>query len=49
MKAASASCRGEGASGIYDYGSHNFDMANYFNDECNTNWVLCGLDYSQES
>ena len=37
-----------GVGDLYDYGSHNFDMANYFNDECNTKWVLCGLDYSQE-
>ncbi|MEN6403710.1 MAG: Gfo/Idh/MocA family oxidoreductase [Armatimonadia bacterium] len=37
-----------GVGDLFDYGSHNFDMANYFNCECNTKWVLCGLDYSKE-
>jgi len=38
-----------GTSDLYDYGSHSWDMANYFNDECDTRWVLCGLDYSEEN
>lgn len=37
-----------GVGDLFDYGSHNFDMANYFNNECPTKWVLCGLDYSTE-
>lgn len=38
-----------GAGNLYDYGSHNFDMCNFYNDECDIDWVLCGLDYSRES
>lgn len=37
-----------GVGDLFDYGSHNFDMANWFNSEGDTDWVLCGLDYSQE-
>lgn len=37
-----------GVGDLFDYGSHNFDMANWFNDEHDTVWVLCGLDYSHE-
>lgn len=37
-----------GVGDLFDYGSHNFDMANYFNNECDTKWVMCGLDYSKE-
>jgi predicted dehydrogenase len=38
-----------GVGDLYDYGSHNFDMANWFNNETDTKWVLCGLDYSTEN
>ena len=38
-----------GTSDLYDYGSHSWDMCNYFNDERDTKWVLCGLDYSEEN
>lgn len=38
-----------GAGDLYDYGSHNFDMANYFNGERDTKWMLCGLDYSEQN
>lgn len=34
-----------GAGNLYDYGSHNFDMANYFNDEITAEWVICQIDY----
>jgi len=37
-----------GVGDLYDYGSHNFDMANWFNGERDAEWVLCGLDYSKE-
>jgi len=37
-----------GAGNLYDYGSHNFDMANYFNDECPGEWAMCQIDYRQE-
>lgn len=33
---------------LYDYGSHNFDMINYFNNETDPVWVLGAIDYSQE-
>lgn len=38
-----------GIGDLYDYGSHNFDMANWFAGEQDAKWVLCGLDYSQEN
>jgi predicted dehydrogenase len=38
-----------GIGDLFDYGSHNFDMANWFNGERNTKWVLCGLDYTKEN
>lgn len=38
-----------GVGDLYDYGSHNFDMINYYNDERDSKWVLCGLDYSREN
>jgi UDP-N-acetylglucosamine 3-dehydrogenase len=37
-----------GVGDLFDYGSHNFDMANWFNGERGSKWVLAGLDYSQE-
>ncbi|MFB6119644.1 MAG: Gfo/Idh/MocA family protein [Halobacteriaceae archaeon] len=37
------------ASNIYDYGSHSFDLANYFNDEGAVAWVIAGLDYREEN
>jgi UDP-N-acetylglucosamine 3-dehydrogenase len=37
-----------GVGDLFDYGSHNFDMANWFNGERETKWVMCGLDYSTE-
>ncbi|MGD9496854.1 MAG: Gfo/Idh/MocA family protein [Armatimonadota bacterium] len=30
---------------IYDYGSHNFDMAQYFNDEVWPAWVMAQINY----
>lgn len=35
--------------GIFDYGSHSFDLCNYFNDETPTKWVLGQVDYSEEN
>jgi len=37
-----------GAGNLYDYGSHNFDMANFFNDECDAEWAICQIDYRTE-
>lgn len=35
--------------GIFDYGSHSFDLCNYFNDENTSEWVLGQIDYSEEN
>lgn len=37
-----------GGPNIYDYGSHNFDMAQYFNDEAWPEWVMAQIDYHTE-
>ncbi len=37
------------AGNLYDYGSHNFDMANYFNNETKCDWAICQIDYREES
>jgi len=37
------------AGNLYDYGSHNFDMANYFNNETPCDWAICQVDYREES
>ena len=36
------------AGDLYDYGSHNFDMANYFNNETHCDWAICQIDYREE-
>lgn len=38
-----------GGSNIYDYGSHNFDMAQFFNDETPPASVTAQVDYHTES
>ncbi len=38
-----------GGANIYDYGSHNFDMAQFFNDETPPEWVIAQIDYHTES
>lgn len=35
--------------GIFDYGSHSFDLCNYFNDEASGEWVLGQIDYREEN
>ncbi|GAB7021182.1 Gfo/Idh/MocA family protein [Halostagnicola bangensis] len=35
--------------GIFDYGSHSFDLCNYFNDEAATEWVMAQVDYREEN
>ncbi len=37
-----------GGANIYDYGSHNFDMAQYFNDETPPSSVMAQVDYHTE-
>ena len=38
-----------GHSTIYDMGSHYFDLCNWYNDHAAADWVLAGLDYSEEN
>lgn len=38
-----------GVGNLYDYGSHNFDMSGYFNDERRAVWVIAQIDYRKES
>lgn len=38
-----------GVGNLYDYGSHSFDLCNYFNDERPATWVIAQIDYRQES
>ncbi|MFC7141016.1 Gfo/Idh/MocA family protein [Halosimplex aquaticum] len=35
--------------GIFDYGSHSFDLCNYFNDETPGEWVMGQIDYREEN
>lgn len=35
--------------GIFDYGSHSFDLCNYFNDETPAEWVMGQVHYSEEN
>ncbi len=37
-----------GGNNMCDYGSHNFDMCGYFNDQTPVEWVLGQIDYSRE-
>lgn len=34
---------------LFDAGCHNFDLAGYFTEQEPAEWVLCGLDYSEEN
>lgn len=38
-----------GFGNLYDYGSHCFDLCNYFNDERRAVWVIAQIDYRKES
>ncbi|WP_121741501.1 Gfo/Idh/MocA family protein [Natronorubrum halophilum] len=35
--------------GIFDYGSHSFDLCNYFNDEVSGDWALGQIEYGEEN
>ncbi|MWV41979.1 Gfo/Idh/MocA family oxidoreductase [Natrialba sp. INN-245] len=35
--------------GIFDYGSHSFDLCNYFNDELPASWALGQIEYSERN
>jgi len=37
------------AHNVYDYGSHSFDLSNYYTDQATPAWVLAGIDYREEN
>lgn len=37
------------SAGIFDYGSHSFDLCNYFNNEHSGEWVMGQIDYREEN
>ncbi|WP_321112048.1 Gfo/Idh/MocA family protein [Halorussus salinisoli] len=37
------------AANVFDYGSHSFDLCNYFNDEAEPEWVIGQIDYSEQN
>jgi len=37
-----------GFGNLYDYGSHNFDMCGYLNDQHPAQWVIAQIDYRKE-
>ncbi|WP_276256816.1 Gfo/Idh/MocA family protein [Halomontanus rarus] len=37
------------AANLFDYGTHSFDLCNYYNDECDIEWVMSQIDYSKEN
>ncbi|WP_266082069.1 Gfo/Idh/MocA family protein [Haladaptatus caseinilyticus] len=37
------------ASTLFDYGSHSFDLSNFYVDESDPKWVLAQIDYSEEN
>jgi predicted dehydrogenase len=38
-----------GGKNLYDYGSHLFDLCGYFTQQERAEWVLAGIDYSEEN
>ena len=38
-----------GGDNLFDFGSHLFDLCGYFTDQARAEWVLAGLDYSEEN
>lgn len=38
-----------GGDNLFDYGSHLFDLCGYYTDQEPVEWVLAGLDYSEEN
>lgn len=37
------------AANLFDYGTHSFDLCNFYNDECDSEWVLAQIEYSEEN
>ena len=35
--------------GVLEYGSHSFDLCNYYNDETPAEWVMAQVDYREEN
>jgi predicted dehydrogenase len=38
-----------GGPNLFDFGTHLFDLCGYYTDQSDPEWVLCGLDYSEEN
>jgi predicted dehydrogenase len=38
-----------GGDNLFDFGSHLFDLCGYFTDQSRAEWVLAGIDYSEEN
>lgn len=38
-----------GGKNLYDYGSHLFDLCGYFTEQTPAEWVMAGIDYSEEN
>jgi predicted dehydrogenase len=38
-----------GGENLYDYGAHLFDLCDFFTGEADVQWVLAGLDYTEEN
>ncbi|SFR67351.1 Gfo/Idh/MocA family protein [Halogeometricum limi] len=38
-----------GGPNLYDFGTHLFDLCGYYTDQSPPEWVLCGVDYSEEN
>jgi predicted dehydrogenase len=38
-----------GGKNLYDYGSHLFDICGYITDQTPVDWVMAGIDYSEEN
>ena len=34
---------------LFDYGTHSFDLCNFYNDEVDPEWVIAQVDYSEEN
>jgi predicted dehydrogenase len=38
-----------GGPNLYDFGTHLFDLCGFYTDQSPPEWVLCGVDYSEEN
>lgn len=37
------------AANLFDYGTHSFDLCNYYNDEAESEWVMGQIDYREKN